>query len=239
MNKIPLAYDSILLNYANHRKYLEWMPELHPHLLVLGNTGSGKSYFIKLLLGNIAKKESKARAICCCYKNALLPPSTPNFYGYTSVTEGFEKAESIFLERLESNTSNCKFDTYIVVIDEYVGWLASMEDRDSKAIKKRVARLLTMSRSVSMNIILGATRGMAEDFSHGSRDCLNVIFLGSASKESIRSFCSAEHASIIEPRGRGEGYAVFDGQPPAALTVPTVKSEKALNEAILKLLSYE
>jgi hypothetical protein len=66
---------------------------------------------------------------------------------------------------------------------------------------------------------------------------LNIIFLGSPSKESIGSFCSSEHAAMIEPKGRGEGYTVFDGQEPVAITVPTAKDTAALDKAIYSLIS--
>jgi hypothetical protein len=78
---------------------------------------------------------------------------------------------------------------------------------------------------------------MAEDYSHGSRDCLNPIFLASPSKESIGSFCTKEHAAMMNPRERGEGYTAFDGQEPVAITVPTARSEDAVLRAINNLLS--
>jgi hypothetical protein len=244
MEKIPIGFDSSLLIHANIQKPIEWDLALHPHLLVLGNTGSGKSYFLKLLLGRFAIECEEASAIACCYKNALLPPETPNFYGYTSVIDGFTKFETELLRRLESGSSSNdagqdprNFSRKILVLDEYVGWLASVDDKQAKGIKQRMARLLTMARSLNMTVILGATRGMADNFSFGSRDCLNVIFLGDPSKESIRSFCSSDEAAMIEPQGRGAGYTVFDGQKPVAITVPTVRDMEKLDKAIYDLLS--
>ena len=53
MAKIPIAFDSILLNHANKRRYVEWDTDLQPNLGIIGDSGTGKSYLIRLLLGYI------------------------------------------------------------------------------------------------------------------------------------------------------------------------------------------
>jgi energy-coupling factor transporter ATP-binding protein EcfA2 len=230
---IPLAFDSELLDLANYRKYIEWDCEKYPHLAILGNTGSGKSYFIRLLLGYISKYTENAKAYVCCYKNELLKTNAPRFFGYKKVAEGFAQFRTEFEDRLRGNP--CR-DFRLLLIDEYVSWLSSMENKEADKIKKQVAECLFMVRSLNMHVILGAQRAMAVDFAYGSRDCLNVIFLGSPSKESIRSFCSAEDSELMKPQDRGRGYTVFDGQKPVGITVPTVTNPQALESAIDKLI---
>lgn len=231
---LPIAYDSILLDCANQRQYIEWDTDMHPNLAVLGNSGSGKSYFMRLLLGYISTHACNAKAYICCYKNELLKTEAPRFWGYKNVIQGLDQFRAEFEERLTGNP--CR-DFRLLLIDEYVSWLASMESKEAEKIKKQMAELLFMVRSLNMHVILGCQRAMATDFSHGSRDCLNIVFLGSPSKESIRSFCTAEDSDLIEQRGRGEGYTVFDGQKPVAISVPTVQSMDKLDKAILKLVS--
>jgi len=234
---IPLAYDSTLLEYSNIRRYIEWDTDLHPNLAILGNSGSGKSYFIRLLMGYISKYAGEnAKAYVCCYKNELLRTDAPRFWGYKNVIQGLEQFRTEFEERLTGNP--CR-DFRLLLIDEYISWLASLESKESEKIKRDIATLLFMVRSLNMHVILGCHRGMAADFSHGSRDCLNVIFLGSPSKESVRSFCSAEDSDMIEPKERGKGYTIFDAQKPVAITVPTAQNIDKLDKAILKLVIDE
>jgi hypothetical protein len=237
MAKIPIAYDSVLLNCANHRRYVEWDTDMHPNLGILGNSGAGKSYFLKLIMGNIAKFAGEnPKAYIGCYKNELIETPAPRFWGYKNTIQALEQFHAEFESRLQGNP--CR-EFRLLLLDEFISWLASMETKEAEKVKKLLAELLFMVRSKNMHIILGCHRGMAADFSHGSRDCLNIIFLGSPSKESVRSFCSAEQAAMIEPKGRGEGYTVFDGQQePVAITVPTVNDIAALDKAIYSLISH-
>jgi energy-coupling factor transporter ATP-binding protein EcfA2 len=232
---IPLAYDSNILRYASQQKYIRWDTDLHPNLAILGNSGSGKSYFIRLLMGYISKYAGEnAKAYVCCYKNELLKAPAPRFWGYKDVMKGLEAFKAEFELRLTGEP--CR-DFRLLLIDEYISWLSSLESKEADKVKKSIAEMLFMVRSLNMHLILGCHRGMAADFSHGSRDCLNIIFLGSPSKESVKSFCSTEDSDIIEKRDRGEGYTVFDGQKPTAITVPTVRDMDKLDKAILKLVT--
>jgi len=235
--KIPMAYDSFLLEHANQRKYIEWDTDMHPHLAILANSGAGKSYFIRLLAGNIyitaREKGEKPKGYILCFKNELVKTPAPRFWGYKNVITGFEQFYSEFEKRLAGDP--CR-EFRLLLVDEYISWLSSM-GKEAESISKRMATMLFMTRSLNMHIILCCHRGMAVDFSHGSRDCLNIIFLGSPSKESIKSFCSAEDSKKLEPKGRGEGYTIFDAQEPIEITVPTVKDEDKLNEAIMRLIS--
>ena len=235
MAMIPLAYDSVLLKYANQRRYVMWDSELHPNLTILGNTGAGKSYFLNLILGNIHMFAGEnPKAYVGCFKNSLIKTAAPRFWGYKDVQTALEQFYLEFEKRL-MGCPNREFR--LLLIDEYISWLASLEKKESERVQKRVAELLFMVREFNMHVILGCHRGMAADFSHGSRDCLNVIFLGAPSKESVRSFCSLEDSALIEPRNRGEGYTIFDGQKPVAITVPTVSDMAKLDKAILRLVS--
>ncbi|MCL2841749.1 MAG: hypothetical protein FWE05_13395 [Defluviitaleaceae bacterium] len=237
-HKIPLAYDTTLLTYTNKKEYVFWDTDQFPNLAIMGNSGSGKSYFIRLLLGYISKYAITAtggqpKAYVGCFKNELLTGGK-RFWGRHDVRLALSQFHAEFEAR--ANGDPCK-DFRLLVIDEYISWLASMEAKEAKEVQKCIAELLFMVRSKNMHILLGCHRGMATDFQHGSRDCLNIIFLGSPSKESVGSFVSREDASMIEKRGRGEGYTVFDGQKPKAITVPTVQDMAKLDMAIQKLVS--
>ena len=230
---VDLFYITALLAHGI-QQYVRWDFKMFPNLLMLGNTGSGKSYALRLLLARIVQQIPDSRLWVCCYKNELITQPAPRFWGYADVIHGFNDFWAVFEDRLNGNPDR----TFcLLLIDEYVSWLSSMEKKDAEEIKKRMAQLLFMVRSLNMHVVLGAQRGMAENFSYGSRDCLNIIFLGSPSKESIRSFVTGEEAEIIKPCTRGSGYILFDGRPPKGITVPTVKDMARVQKIILEGVS--
>jgi hypothetical protein len=182
------------------------------------------------MLARIVLQIENSRLWVCDFKNELLTQPAPRYWGYKAVLDGFNDFCAVFDDRLNGNPDR----TFcLLLIDEYVSWLSSMEKKEAEEIKKRMAQLVFMVRSLNMHVVLGSQRGMADTFSFGCRDCLNVLFLGSPSKESIRSFATGEEAEAIKPCSRGCGYVLFDGRPPKGITVPAVKCTEKIQKYIL------
>jgi len=230
---VDLFFNTTLLEHGI-KQYVRWDYQMFPNLLILGNTGSGKSYAIRLLLARIVLQVQNSRLWVCDYKNELITQPAPRYWGYTNVMQGFHDFCAVFEDRLNGNPDR----TFcLLLIDEYVSWLSSMEKKEAEEVKKRIAQLLFLVRSLNLHVILGTQRAMAENFSFGSRDCLNIIFLGAPSKESIRSFATGEEAEAIKPCNRGAGYILFDGRPPKAITVPTIQDMEKVQKTILNGIS--
>jgi hypothetical protein len=229
-NSINLFYSTEMLK-ANMLFWIQWNYAVHPNLVILGNSGSGKSVLIRLIAAKAACIKD-SRLWVCCYKNELLTHPAPRFWGYSEVMTGFLEFKKVFDERLAAGV-NSDDSFCLLIIDEYPAWLASMDKKEAEQVKKDMARLLFMVRSKNMHIVLGCQRAMAENFTFGARDCLNPVFLGSPSKESLYSFMSAEEAKVIKSCGRGAGYMAFDGLPVKAITVPIVRNFEKLEQAII------
>ena len=109
MIAISLIKDS-LIELAHNGAHLQegikspvwWDYRKHPHILVLGNTGSGKSTFIRVLLTRIVKAVPDAKNWYCCYKNeaAEFLSGCPRFWGYAQVFKGIAEFEKVFEQRL-------------------------------------------------------------------------------------------------------------------------------------------
>lgn len=231
---IGLFFDTEMLR-QNMRVYCRWFYLLFPNLLFLGNTGSGKSYGLRVFLARVAIHIKNSKLWICDYKNELLrseqlPPGC-RYYGYNDVIDGFYNFKQIFEERLQGNPNR---DFCLLLIDEYLSWLSSMDKKEAEEIKKQMAIMLFSVRSLNMHVVLGAQRGMAENFTYGSRDCLNVLFLGAPSRESVHSFVSGDEAAKMKPCGRGAGYILFDGKPPLAVTVPSIRDMQHVEREIVQ-----
>ena len=97
---IPLAYDTTLLNYANKKQPIFWDTDQFPNLAIIGNSGSGKSYFIRQILGYVSKYAGdNPKAYIGCFKNELLK-SGKRFWGRHDVEIALAKFEAEFATRV-------------------------------------------------------------------------------------------------------------------------------------------
>ncbi len=237
---IPLGFDTNLIQGGICHPVF-WNSSIYSHLLVIGSTGSGKTYFNKLILGKCALAKEKPLAFVLDYKNVdyRFLKGTPNarYWGYDRVIDGFNEVYQLFEQRLKGNS---ELQSIVVLIEEYASWLNAQDKKVADELMKKVANLLFLSRALGFSIIISCQRAMATQFSGGARDCLGgVIFLGSPSKESIGSFCDKEESSLMHPCPRGKGYVLFEGQPPRGITVPTVRNEGRLARAIERVVTRQ
>ena len=132
-DKIKLAFDTHMLK-RNKKYYTYWEYHKHPNLLILGNTGSGKSYFLRTLVARIALHIPNAQAYICDFKNEFMEkPKDGKFYGYTDVLNGFNE----FYALMETRLKGCKNREFrLLLIDEVVSWYnCSPHSCSSKSIK--------------------------------------------------------------------------------------------------------
>ena len=65
--EIPIIYDDTALKFGVKKK-IYWKPQEAPHVIVIGSTGAGKTYFSKILLGKIVKYAPDSQLFICDFK---------------------------------------------------------------------------------------------------------------------------------------------------------------------------
>jgi DNA segregation ATPase FtsK/SpoIIIE-like protein len=229
----------ILYNRTLHEKGLNlplsWRLETHSHLLIVGGTGSGKTYAERLILGKIVKYIGDAEITICDFKNDdfRMFDGLPRHYGYDDCAEGLTEYYSAFQRRLdgEDGTTNPR----ILLFDEFV---TSREKKAADEVKSKLSSLLMLGRSYKTHIIIGLQRADAEHFKAGARDQFGAILgLGNLSKERKQMLFSEYKDEITADCGRGTGYFLRDGIGISRALVPTVGDMAKLNRAIQHGLS--
>ena len=225
--RIPTKYINI---YATPRDLLHpklFQVTLNDNLLddflsalVVGSTGSGKTYFTYQLLGKIALNKScngeDVRVFISDIKNEDFRQfkNRPNYYGINAV-DGIKEVHKIFEERMENDEDNEDKETIILLIEEYAVLLNSIKKKsDKEEIKDMVADLLFAGRSKKIITIVSLQRADAEYFVRGAREQFKkIILMGEISDTQMKMLVDErKRKQFKEINPRGYGYLCEDGK---------------------------
>ena len=183
--------------------------------LVVGATGTGKSYCLQVLLGKITNYVPNVSITICDYKRSSFAcyEDTLNFFGYEDSIKGINKVYQEFQQRLELNDIGRNSEVQILVIDEYGALISAQDKINANEIKTKISNMLFMGRSLGIRLIIGIQRADAEYFRSGARDQFrNIIALGNLSREQKQMLFADYKEQITNNSGLGEGYLLIDGK---------------------------
>ncbi|NLT62939.1 MAG: DUF87 domain-containing protein [Clostridiales bacterium] len=217
------------------RKEIFWCPDTAPHALIVGATGSGKSYCCQLLLGKISIYEPTAKITVLDYKgdrdmNYL--SGCERFKRYSECCEGLEQFYQAFLARQSGeDTSRAPLFLYF---DEFSSYFNNIEDKKIlEQEKRKFATILFLGRSFRVFLICSCQRADAAYFSNGARDNFNLVIGLSNMSSEAQTMLFHEYKSELKPdRGRGTGYMLTNGCNLQAVRVPSVNNIEKLHTAI-------
>lgn len=225
--RIPTKYINV---YATPRDLLHpklFQVTLNDNLLddflsalVVGSTGSGKTYFTYQLLGKIALNKScngeDVRVFISDIKNEDFRQfkNRPNYYGINAV-DGIKEVYKILKERMENDEDNEDKETIILLIEEYAVLINSIKNKsDKEEIKEMVADLLFIGRSKKIITIVSLQRADAEYFVRGAREQFKkIILMGEISDTQKKMLLDEKkQKQIREVNKQGYGYLCEDGK---------------------------
>jgi len=205
------------------------------NLLVVGATGTGKSYALATILGSVARFTPDVSITICDYKKSSFAQfeDTPNFYGYENVPDGIRAFYREFSERLEANDEKRNAKKRVLLIDEYGALIAAQDKQAADELKMMVANMLFMGRSLGIVVLIGVQRADAEHFKAGARDQFKAILaLGNLSKEQKMMLFADHKDELTDNNGVGEGYLLEDGHGIERVKVALIDDFDGLSEMI-------
>lgn len=203
----------------------------HPHILLTGSSGSGKSYLLKILVSQVLERKGTFMVWFGDYKNSPdfrylkpLPHYAAGKDVITLIHEYYDLFQNVLTGEIQITTIP------ILILDEYPALITSLEQSDKKeaeSIKKIITELLMLARSVEnlpFPIWITAQRPDANMFgSGGARDNFMVrIALGNLSNEAKRMFTSEVSGLPNNTYGRGQGLISIDGQDVQEIYIPEI-----------------
>lgn len=222
---IPIAYDGTL--YADGVKSaIFWPYELACHGVVIGSTGSGKTFTVKLLMHTALTQIESAAITVCDFKaddfKFLLGRS--GYYQFDACAVGLQAFYDQFVAR-QSGADTCR-DFRLLVFDEWASYLQTLDKKTADAEIKKMTNLLMLGRSFNVHVLVSQQRGDAQYFSTSRDNFGLVIALGNLSPESRDMFFKGYKDKIKPTQTRGTGYVSINGGEPVAIKVPPVNMAK-------------
>ena len=102
MEDIDLFFNETYSKYGI-RKYVKWYPNIAPHIMCYGATGTGKTVLCKLILSRIAKHIPDSRIWINDYKgdttDFLFCRNSKRYFRYSECEQGFDEFFKVFLKR--------------------------------------------------------------------------------------------------------------------------------------------
>lgn len=194
-----------------------------PHMLIVAPSGSGKTYLLTYILGQIAKKSVKL--ILADFKGIdfIEFNDCRNYYKHNSVGEAVDCVFDELQNRMANASVNSEYEPIYLCIDEWSGFLSSLAvKKEQDNYKQKRANILMLGRGANIFIIMSLQRADST-YITGRDNFGNVVGLGTLSKESIAMVFN-DNKEMIEPKSRGKGYLQTDGKPLREIVVPMLRN---------------
>lgn len=231
-----MFFNRTVLQQTGIEEYVYWNYEKLPHTLVIGATGSGKTYGAKLLLGRISKHIPDSQITVCDYKaeDYSFLQGCARYYQFNDCQQGLNNFYLSFQMRQEGKDTSRSF--HLLMFDEWASFLNMLEKKESEDAKRKLGTLLMLGRSYNCHVSIIQQRGDAQYFSTARDNFSTIISLGNISKEGAAMF-GFDQEQMQPVHQQGAGFMLTNGTDLQAIQVPRIPNIQKLERCIMDAVS--
>lgn len=216
--------------YISLSKRSKWDYINKPHLLLGGNSGTGKSYLLFSIIHKIMREAPKHSIYICDGKFDELEQVTTNYFKLPMVATSIddiklyiESVEELMEQRYASKSKNN--DAIFLIIDEFAALSLVIDKKEWQLLNKKIKNIILKGRSANIHILIAMQRASSDSIDLAIRDNTAVkIGLGNLSVENFKMIFGENYNSHdILKRERGQGYILIDGKSLSMFESPFIK----------------
>ena len=217
--------------------------ESHCHFLLVGGSGSGKSYALLYIVGKILQEYPDIDLTIIDFKNedwCFLQGYKKAYFGNDAPAGILSYYEKFCNDRQAGNRGQ----RHLLIADEYPSMILYLSNRDKlektkKAveIQNAIGEILMLGRGIGFGVGIICQRSDAAWFPNGSRDNFHILTaLGRISTEQKTMLFAGEtlNNKVFQ---RGEGVVLGDGYPVTEVKFPKISNvvdwKKHIREVLL------
>lgn len=240
VDSIPYGYS--LLKYEDYNIRLPILIPIasHPHALIVGSSGSGKSKALLYLIGRLLQRQPTMDLWLCDFKNSEDFAFLKCYSRYYAGNDCYQGMLDYYQEFSKSRQSGQSEQRHLLVFDEYPACISFYQGKDKQEKTKKAAEILSavseilmLGRGINYGLWTVCQRASADIFPQGARDNYMIsISLGHTSKEQKGMLFPGEDIPdrIYKP---GEGIILADGYQLQTVKFPLIENTDNWRENIL------
>lgn len=199
-------------------KYHKWEYIGYPHLLLGGETGSGKSRVLYGLIYRFLRETPKENVYICdgknddLYKVSKYMLEIPNVGSKNEEIADYIKDVENIMDRRFAGEEKRKYPI-LLVVDEFASVRDSMDKKEFEPINKALRRIISLGRAANVHLIMALQRPETAVLDGAIRDNFAIrIGLGNLKLENFKMiFGVSKDESILTVKEKGLGYISING----------------------------
>lgn len=252
-NRIEFSDKDMSDNSLKLMDNVVWHFRKTPHALIVGGTGSGKSYFMFYLIKEIMRKG---------YGLRIVDPKISDLTKLKHVSVNnlvvFEKEDVINLlddvtfemdnryKRMLETSDNFGEDyvaygmqPFFLVFDELLAFIATCESKEKKEVMAKLTNIIVKGRQAGVFVILATQRPDADVIDGKIRDQLALrVALGKMSGEGYKMIFGRSSVAFRSIDIKGSGYFMVEGviDRPTFFVSPFVEKGDNVGKELMDLI---
>jgi len=200
--------------------HVSWKFDSLPHMLIVGGTGGGKTYFLLTIINALVRTSAVLHILDP--KNADLADLAmvmPNVY--STKDEMVACLDQFYDDMMARNASMKQMPNYktgenyaylglpahFLIFDEYVAFMEMVGHKESGPIMDKIKQIVMLGRQSGFFLILACQRPDAKYLQDGSRDQFNFrVALGKLSEQGYSMIFGDVKKEFVSKTIRGRGY---------------------------------